>query len=150
MTSFHSFLKSLLASHGPNYLEKLFGPKVSIAWLHQRGRSSGVIWSIFSLLIATILRWIFDYKWPDPLCLFSKFQVWTSGSEQPARSWRRWQSGDRSLRLKYSESTFDKKSPLSFCENAPIVVYGGSTGGSKGFYLRDKGINLLACQYRQI
>ena len=22
-----SFLKSLLASHGPNYLEKLFGPK---------------------------------------------------------------------------------------------------------------------------
>ena len=24
----HSFLKSLLASHGPNYLEKLFGPKV--------------------------------------------------------------------------------------------------------------------------
>ena len=76
----------------------------------------------FSLLIAIILRWIFDYKCPDPLCLFSKFQVWTSGSEQPARSWRRWQSGDRSLRLKSSESTFDKKSPLSFCENASIVV----------------------------
>ena len=71
-----------------------------------------------------------------------KFQVWTSGSEQPARSWRRWQSGDRSLRLKSSESTFDKKSPLSFCENASIVVYGGSTEGSKGVYLRDRAINI--------
>ena len=29
---FHSFLKSLLASHGPNYLEKLFGPKVRFSY----------------------------------------------------------------------------------------------------------------------
>ena len=71
--------------------------------------------------------WLQQLRWwylitsaPYPMCHF--FKVWTSGSEQPARSWRRRQSGDRSLRLKSSESTFDKKSQLSFCENAPIVV----------------------------
>ena len=36
-----SFLQSLLASHGPNYLEKLFGPKARHR-LHELGGVSAV------------------------------------------------------------------------------------------------------------
>ena len=71
MTSFHSFLKSLLASHGPNYLEKLFGPKVSIAskvplsWCH-----------LIRFFIIDCNNWGYDILFQSPLiqcmCLFSK------------------------------------------------------------------------------
>ena len=142
MTSFHSFLKSLLASHGPNYLEKLFGPKVSIAskvpllWCHL------ILFSLLiSLLIATIdvNIWL-QVPWSIvPLFKVSSLNLRLGTTCTILEALTKWRSLSQVeiLRINFSQEIPIAIMAMPYCKNA------SSTAGSKRFYLRDKAVNLL-------
>ena len=52
-----SFLKSLLASHGPNYLEKLFGPKA-----RNNMQALGGVDDV-AIALSGIIGYQYSYKW---------------------------------------------------------------------------------------